>query len=93
MGKFRVEVTKEAEKDIAKHYKSGNKSNISKLDKIFRELTSNPYEGTGNPEQLKHEYSGYWSRKINLKDRLVYRVDDSVVTVFIVSAMGHYSDK
>jgi toxin YoeB len=93
MGKFRIEITKEAEKDIAKHYKSGNKSNISKLDKIFEELTLNPYEGTGNPEKLKHEYSGYWSRKINLKDRLIYRVNDIVVTVFIVSAIGHYSDK
>ena len=93
MGKFRIEITKEAEKDIAKHYKSGNKSNISKLDKIFLELTVNPYKGTGNPEQLKYEYSGFWSRKINLKDRLIYSVDDTIVTVFIVSAMGHYSDK
>ena len=93
MGKFRIEITKEAEKDISKHYKSGNKSNISKLDKIFKELTLNPFEGTGNPEPLKHEYSGYWSRKINLKDRLIYSVDDGIVTVFIVSAMIHYSDK
>ena len=93
MGKFRLEITKEAEKDITKHYKSGNKSNISKLDKIFLELTVNPFIGTGNPEQLKYEYSGFWSRKINLKDRLIYRVDDTIVTVFIVSAMGHYLDK
>lgn len=93
MGKFRIEITKEAEKDISKHYKSGNKSNISKLSKIFKELTINPYEGTGNPEPLKHEYSGYWSRKINTKDRLIYRVDDCIVTIFIISAMGHYSDK
>ena len=93
MGKFRVEVTKSANQDIEKHKKSGNKISIKNIAKILIDLTDNPYEGFGNPEPLKYEYSGFWSRKINQKDRLIYRVDDEVVTVFVISAMGHYFDK
>lgn len=93
MGKFRIKVTKIAQKDIEKHLKSENKVSIRAIDKILKDLLENPYEGYGNPEALKYEYSGYWSRKINQKDRLIYRVDEDIVTVFVISAMGHYSDK
>lgn len=93
MGKFRVEVTKIANQDIEKHKKSGNKISIKNISKILIDLTENPYEGFGGPEALKHEYAGFWSRRINQKDRLIYRVEDEIVTVFVISAMGHYSDK
>ena len=93
MGKFRVEVTKIANQDIQKHKKSGNKISIKNIVKILVDLSENPYEGFGNPEPLKHDYSGFWSRRINQKDRMIYRVEDDIVTVFVVSAMGHYSDK
>jgi len=93
MGKFRIEVTKEAEKDFTKHYKSGNKSNINTIQKILLELENTPYQGIGKPEQLKHQFSGFWSRRINQKDRLVYKVDEDIVTIYVVSALGHYLDK
>lgn len=93
MGKFRVEVTKIANQDIEKHKKSGNKTSIKNIAKILIDLTDNPYEGFGSPEPLKYEYSGFWSRKINQKDRLIYRVEEDIVTVFVISAIGHYSDK
>ncbi|MGE6354358.1 Txe/YoeB family addiction module toxin [Flavobacterium sp. NPDC079362] len=53
----------------------------------------NPFEGVGKSEALKHELSGLWSREINKKDRLLYRVKEELVTVVVISAMGHYSDK
>ena len=93
MGKFRVEVTEEAQVDIAKHLKSGNQSSIKKIAKILDELAENPFQGVGKPEALKHELSGFWSREINKKDRLLYRVKEEIVTVVVISAMGHYSDK
>ena len=93
MGKFRVEIKPIAKKDIEKHIKSGNKSTINKIEKIIIELSENPYTGIGQPEKLKHQLQGYWSRRINQKDRLVYKVEESVVSVFVVSAIGHYSDK
>ncbi len=86
MGKFRVEVTKVAKKDIENHLKSGNKISINAIAKILIELTETPFNGTGKPEVLKHEYSGYWSRRINQKDRLIYRVEESIITVFVISA-------
>jgi addiction module toxin, txe/yoeB family len=54
------------------------------------ELEETPYEGEGQPEALKYELSGFWSRQINLEDRLIYYVEEDIVTVFIVSAIGHY---
>ncbi|WP_269242240.1 Txe/YoeB family addiction module toxin [Flavobacterium limnophilum] len=93
MGKFRVEVTKIANQDIEKHKKSGNKISIKNIAKILVDLSENPYEVFGNPEPLKYEYSGLWSRRINQKDRIIYRVEEDIVTVYVVSALGHYSDK
>jgi toxin YoeB len=49
--------------------------------------------GIGQPEALKYELSGFWSRKINQKDRLIYKVEEDIVTVFVISAMGHYNSK
>ncbi len=93
MGKFRIEIEPSASLDIAKHKKAGNQSTIKKLANILLELTETPFEGIGKPEPLKYQLSGFWSREINKKDRLIYRVEEDVVTVFIISAMGHYSDK
>lgn len=83
----------EAKTDISKHVKSGNQSSIKKIAKILEELSKTPFKGVGNPEPLKHQLVGYWSREINKKDRLIYRVEENIVTVFVVSAMGHYTDK
>jgi toxin YoeB len=93
MGKFRVEVTEIAKKQIAQHLKSGNESSIKRIEKILKELAETPFEGVGNPEPLKYSLTGFWSRKINQKDRIIYSVNDSIVLVEVVSAMGHYSDR
>lgn len=93
MGKYSIRVDKEARKDLEKIYRSGNKTDISKIEKIFRELEEHPKTGTGKPEVLKHELVGLWSRQINKKDRLVYEIVDMEVLVIILSVQGHYSDK
>lgn len=93
MGKFRVKIEKLADEHFRKHFKSGNKASIKKIKQIVAELSEHPYIGTGKPEALRNELSGFWSRRINKKDRLIYRVDENIVFVFIISAMGHYNDK
>ncbi len=93
MGKYFVEFDDIARKDLKAHYKSGNKATIKKIEKILLELTENPFSGEGQPEELKYNFKGYWSRRINQKDRIVYRVEEDIVMVYVVSAMGHYSDK
>ncbi len=74
MGKFRIKVEEIAQKDLAKIYKSGDKSAIVKIEKIVKELENHPTRGIGNPEALKHQLSGFWSRRINKKDRLIYQI-------------------
>ena len=56
-------------------------------------MSEHPTTGTGQPEMLKYELAGKWSRRINQKDRIIYSINDSTVTVFVFSAMGHYADK
>jgi len=91
MGKYFVDITEKAEYDILKIRKSGNKGDINKLNKIIAELALYPTIGTGNPEQLKHHLSGFWSRRINKKDRLIYQIiEEPENLVVVVSALGHY---
>ena len=59
----------------------------------MKELSETPYTGVGKPEALKENLTGFWSRQINQKDRLIYTVNDDLVIVDVISAMGHYSDK
>lgn len=58
--------------------------------KLIREVQRTPYEGTGQPEQLKHELSGCWSRRINQEHRLVYEVNEEDDTIRILACRHHY---
>jgi len=93
MGKFKVIVSERAKKDLLSIQKSGDKASINKVERIISELYEHPETGTGKPERLKFDLSGYWSRRINKKDRLIYLIEDKIVTVTVVSAIGHYDDK
>jgi len=59
------------------------------LCKILKELQrGDPEKGLGKPEPLKYELSGLWSRRINLKDRLIYKFDEEAIYIFAIG--GHY---
>ncbi|MGL4907816.1 MAG: Txe/YoeB family addiction module toxin [Bacteroidales bacterium] len=64
-----------------------------KLNALLEELKEHPFAGTGHPEQLKGMSTSTWSRRISSKHRLVYTVLDEEITVFVMSALGHYDDK
>lgn len=93
MGQFKLKIEELAEKHLKQHLKSGDKGSIKKIEKILIELTETPFTGIGSPEPLKYELAGFWSRRINQKDRMIYKVDQNIVTVFVISAMGHYDKK
>jgi len=93
MGKFNVIVSDRAKKDLLAIRRSGDKASINKVETIIAELYLHPETGTGKPERLKFELAGYWSRRINKKDRLVYLIEDNIITATVVSAIGHYGDK
>lgn len=80
--------TLEAKKDLDLWKKSGDQSVRKKIGELLVDIQRSPFEGLGKPEQLKHEWSGYWSRRINKEHRLVYQVEGSVITIH--SLFGHY---
>ncbi|MCH7695585.1 MAG: Txe/YoeB family addiction module toxin [Proteobacteria bacterium] len=51
-------------------------------------LRSDPDSGPGKPEQLKHNLSGLWSKRISQKDRLIYKFNDDCINIFALG--GHY---
>lgn len=93
MEKYRVVTSNKVDEELKKIYKYGRKSDISKIENIFLELEINPREGTRQPEKLKHQELDIWSRRINKKDRLIYEIHEEVVTVIVLSVLGHYKDK
>ncbi|GHS96819.1 Txe/YoeB family addiction module toxin [Planctomycetales bacterium] len=88
---YEVDFSDEAKRDLAVHRRSGNIPLMRKINRLLAELAEHPYTGTGKPEALRENLSGYWSRRINHEHRLVYAVNDGVVTVTVFSAVGHYS--
>ena len=84
--KYRINFTKRADSDINLILKSGNKADITKFRNILTELENHPTIGIGKPELFKHDLSGYWRRRINKKDRLIYQILEDEVIVVVVSA-------
>lgn len=78
-----------AQKDLLKISKSGDISTIQKVETIFHELEEHPKTGTGKPEQLRYELSGFWSR-LNRKDRIIYEIDEGKNVVTVLSVLGYY---
>ncbi len=61
------------------------------LCEILKEMQrGDPSKGLGKPEQLKHNLSGYWSRRLSCGDRLIYKFDDDSISVFAIG--GHYDN-
>lgn len=85
---YHLDFSDQANSDISFHKKIGNKTILRKILNLLNELSEHPFEGTGKPEALKHNLSGFWSSRINNEHRLVYEV--SVDIVYIVSVKGHY---
>ncbi|MDP4274876.1 MAG: Txe/YoeB family addiction module toxin [Bacteroidota bacterium] len=90
---YTLEFSETALEDIEKHKKSRDKAVLKKIEKLLNELMEPPTTGTGQPELLKHDLAGLYSRRINKKHRLVYSINHEVVTVHVLTAWSHYGDK
>ncbi len=75
--------------DIDFWKKSGNVIIQNKIMKLLESISNTPFSGIGKPEPLKHELSGYWSRRISNEHRLIYTVKDNRIKV--ISLRFHYS--
>lgn len=88
-----IEFEPKAVEDIAELKKLGNKAVITKIERLLLELTEHPKTGTGQVEALKGNLSGFWSRRIDRFNRIIYTIKEEVVTVTVISTKGHYGDK
>ena len=70
------------------YWQSTDKSVLKKINALIKEIERIPYDGSGKPEPLKHNLSGWWSRRINLEHRLVYKVEHE--SIFILQCRYHY---
>jgi len=80
--------TNEAWKDYI-YWQSQDKKTLKRINKLIDAAKRHPFEGIGKPEQLKENLSGFWSRRIDEPNRLVYAVTDEHLT--IISCRYHYS--
>ncbi|WP_240619787.1 Txe/YoeB family addiction module toxin [Cupriavidus neocaledonicus] len=67
------------------------KKTLKRINALIQDAQREPFEGIGKPEALKGNLSGFWSRRIDDVNRLVYAADD--VTLRILSCRYHYGDK
>ncbi|MEE0457074.1 MAG: Txe/YoeB family addiction module toxin, partial [Anaerovibrio sp.] len=68
-----------------------DRKTAKKIASLLADIERNGNEGLGKPESLKGNLSGYWSRRISEKDRLIYRFDET--TIYIAACKGHYGDR
>ncbi|MBS0001350.1 MAG: Txe/YoeB family addiction module toxin [Cyclobacteriaceae bacterium] len=61
---------------------------VRKINELIKSIQRTPFEGTGNPELLKFDLAGYWSRRIDREHRLVYQVND--IELMIIACRYHY---
>ncbi|MND86403.1 Toxin YoeB [compost metagenome] len=61
---------------------------LKKINNLIKEIERQPYDGNGKPEPLKHNLAGWWSRRINLEHRLVYRIDND--SIIVLQCRYHY---
>jgi len=59
------------------HWQASDPAVLDRVNALIKECQRTPFQGTGKPEPLKGDLKGWWSRRITLQDRLVYRVAGS----------------
>jgi len=74
------------------YWQKADTRTLKKINALIKDIVRNGNTGIGHPEPLKHDLSGLWSREIDKKNRLTYRIGDKE-TVMIYNCKGHYNDK
>ena len=71
-------------------WQDDDRKTLMKINALLKDIQRNPYNGIGKPEPLKENLSGWWSRRIDSANRIVYREKDGVIV--IASCKGHYDN-
>ncbi|MCL2407865.1 MAG: Txe/YoeB family addiction module toxin [Defluviitaleaceae bacterium] len=73
------------------YWQMQDKKTIKRINKLIQDIERNGYSGIGKPEPLKHALSGFWSVRIDDKNRIVFRIENGRLE--ITQCGSHYRDK
>lgn len=75
------------------NFQNEDKKTLRKINNLIKDIERNGEKiGIGEPEPLKHEWTDYYSRKIDKKNRLIYKINE-IGHLYIATCKGHYGDK
>ena len=72
------------------YWQMQDKRTLKRINLLINDMKRTPFEGLGKPEPLRGSLSGYWSRRIDETNRIVYFWKDNVI--YVISCRGHYED-
>ncbi len=70
------------------YWQKTDKKMLIRVNELIKDIQRNKYQGLGKPEPLKHNLSGYWSRRINSEHRLVCKIEKDII--YIAQLRYHY---
>ena len=70
------------------YWQKTDKKLLRRINTLIKEVKRDPFEGIGKPEPLKHALAGYWSRRIDDSNRMVYKISDG--SILIAQLRYHY---
>lgn len=73
------------------YWQMQDKKTLKRINQLLQDISRNGYDGIGKPEPLKGDLSGWWSRRIDDSNRLVYRIKNGIIE--IAQCRSHYGDK
>lgn len=72
-------------------YQSNDRPLLKRVNQLLADITRNGNEGIGKPEPLRGELAGFWSRRVDQKNHLVYKIEND--TVIVIACRSHYGDR
>jgi len=87
MPTYETKLSKEALNNL-EYWLKKNQKNYLKCLTLMVDIKEHPFTGIGKPEPLKFNYTGYWSRRIDKANRIIYKVEKD--TIYVISCRFHY---
>ena len=73
------------------YWQAQDRKTLRRINVLINDIKRNGFEGIGKPEPLKDNYSGFWSRRIDGRNRIIYRIVDDVIE--LVGLRNHYGEE
>ena len=84
---MKITFTPEAWDDYL-YWQKYDKKTLRHINELIKEIKRTPFSGKGKPEALRYDLKGFWSRRINIEHRLVYKITDD--TLVVIATRFHY---